>query len=141
MFARARLVGVLLVFGFSLFSATGCNTQSNGSGEAGHAHGPIAVDKSYAGKYPINVACKTGLVAALVRNVGGDKVRIVQLMGEGVDPHLYKASTGDVKKLNDADIIFYSGLHLEGKMADVFVRMARKKPTFAVTEYIEENRV
>jgi manganese/zinc/iron transport system substrate-binding protein len=81
------------------------------------------------------------MVADMVRNVGGDLVEVVQLMGEGVDPHLYKASPGDIRALNKAELIFYSGLHLEGKMADVFVRMARTKPTYAVTERIGEERI
>jgi manganese/zinc/iron transport system substrate-binding protein len=103
--------------------------------------GAIVVEKPYSGGYPIDVVCTTGMVADLARHVGGDRVKVTQLMGEGVDPHLYKASPGDVNRLGRADLIFYSGLHLEGKMADVFVRMARRKPTFAVTEYIAEGRI
>src|SRR5262245_2964162 len=72
---------------------------------------------TYSGGYPIRAVCTTGMVADLVREVGGSHVNITQLMGEGVDPHLYKASPGDVSALNGAEIIFYSGLHLEGKMA------------------------
>ena len=138
---RAILVGLAAV---SIGSA-GCDgkgKQTNSGGHEGHPHGGApAVEKTYAGSYPINVVATTGMVADLVRNVGGDKVKVTQLMGEGVDPHLYKASPGDVNTLNGADAIFYSGLHLEGKMSDVLVRMARKKPTFAVTEYIPEDRV
>lgn len=127
-----------------VFVATGCGSQPNSTNDvpADRKHsGPLTVEKTYSGNYPIRVVCTTGMVADLVRNVGGDKVTVNALMGEGVDPHLYKASPGDVNQLNGADVIFYSGLHLEGKMADVFVRMARKKPTFAVTEYIAEDRV
>jgi manganese/zinc/iron transport system substrate-binding protein len=124
----------------------GCNrstpTPSADDGhEAGRRPGPLAVDKTYSGNYPIRVVCTTGMVADLSRTVGGESVAVSQIMREGVDPHLYKASPGDVNRLNEADIIFYSGLHLEGKMSDVFVRMARRKPTFAVTEYIPEGRV
>src|SRR3954470_12296268 len=81
----------------------------------------------------INAVCTTGMVADLVRNVGGPEVEVTQIMGEGVDPHLYKASPGDVSLLNNAQIIFYSGLHLEGKMSDLFERMADRKQTIAVT--------
>jgi hypothetical protein len=55
-------------------------------------------------------------------------------MGSGVDPHLYKASEGDIQKLSQAQIIFYNGRHLEGRMGDILVKMARQKPTVAVTE-------
>jgi manganese/zinc/iron transport system substrate-binding protein len=92
-------------------------------------------------RYPYPVVCTTGMVADIVKNVGGDHVQVTTLMGEGIDPHLYKASPGDVSKLNAARVIFFSGLHLEGKMGDIFVRTARKKPTYAVTEKIPEDRL
>lgn len=108
----------------------------------GKAHGgPVEVKARHKGRMPIRAVCTIGMVADLVRNVGGDRVAVTQLMGEGVDPHLYKASPGDVAKLNEADIIFFSGLHLEGKMADLFARIARKKPAFAVAEYLNESDV
>jgi len=84
----------------------------------------------------INVVATTGMIADAVANVGGDRVEVEGLMGPGIDPHLYKASAGDVSKLEDADIIFYNGLELEGRMTDIFVRLARSKPTVAVTENI-----
>lgn len=70
-----------------------------------------------------NVVTTTSMITDLVQNIGGDKVVVQGLMGAGVDPHLYKASEGDVSKLSKADIIFYNGLHLEGKLVDVFERM------------------
>lgn len=81
----------------------------------------------------LEVVCTTGMVGDLVARVGGERVRVTVLMGEGVDPHLYKVSPGDVRDLIRADLIFYSGLHLEGKMGEVFARLARRKPTVAVT--------
>jgi len=70
-----------------------------------------------------NIVTTTSIVTDLVKNIGGDKVEVVGLMGAGVDPHLYKASEGDVSKLSQADMILYNGLHLEGKLVDVFERM------------------
>lgn len=63
------------------------------------------------------------MITDLVENIGGDKINVQGLMGSGVDPHLYKASAGDVTKLSNADMIFYGGLHLEGKLVDVFKKM------------------
>jgi manganese/zinc/iron transport system substrate-binding protein len=135
----------LIAVACAIFGTSACNRQPKAvesDGHEGHKHGgPVAVAKAYSGKYPIGVVGTTGMVADLARNVGAERVKVTQIMGEGVDPHLYKASPGDVNQLNEADLIFYSGLHLEGKMADVFVRMARRKPTFAVTEYIPEGNV
>lgn len=111
---------------------SGCSVEARPGGSSGG---------QFEGTYPMQVVATTGMVADLVRNVGGERVAVTQLMGAGVDPHLYKASPGDVSLLSRAHIIFYSGLHLEGKMADVFVRMARMKPTHAVTESIDDAAV
>ena len=82
------------------------------------------------------------MVADLVRNVGGDRVTIETLMGPGVDPHLYKAAASDVTKLQHADVIFYSGLLLEGKMQDIFTNLAKsKRRVHAVTEAVAPDRL
>ncbi|HRI89725.1 MAG TPA: zinc ABC transporter substrate-binding protein [Candidatus Hydrogenedentes bacterium] len=87
----------------------------------------------------LKVTCTIGMIADVARNLGGQHVEVSGLMGAGVDPHLYKATHGDLEKLSGADLILYNGLHLEGKMADVLVKMARSVPTVQVTESIPEN--
>lgn len=78
-----------------------------------------------------------GMITDILREVAGDRIRVEGIIGEGVDPHLYKPTRQDVVRLSQADIIFYNGLMLEGKMGDVLVRVARKgKPVYAVTEEI-----
>ena len=109
----------------------GCHTQADG---AGNSPGESPQSPRFGGNYPIGVVATTGMVADLVGHVGGPHVSVTALMGEGVDPHLYKASSGDVARLSRADLIFYSGLHLEGRMGEVLSRLARRKPTFAVTD-------
>jgi manganese/zinc/iron transport system substrate-binding protein len=85
----------------------------------------------------IQVVATTGMVADLVRNVGGDRVQVTGLMGPGIDPHLYKASEGDVTRISNADIIFYNGLFLEAQMGRVFENIRSRTPTVAVAEKIE----
>lgn len=68
----------------------------------------------------MNVVATTTMVTDMVKEVGGDRVSVVGMMGAGVDPHLYKPASGDVVKLQRAKVIFYSGLMLEGRMADLF---------------------
>ncbi|QIE59800.1 zinc ABC transporter solute-binding protein [Rasiella rasia] len=75
----------------------------------------------------LNIVTTTTMITDLVKNIGGDLVEVNGLMGAGVDPHLYKASEGDVNKLYKADIIFYNGLHLEGKLVEVFEKMERQQ--------------
>lgn len=83
----------------------------------------------------IRAVTTTNLLADLVRNIGGDRVEVASLMGPGVDPHLYQASAGDVDRMSEADVIFYNGLHLEGKMTDLFSQMReRGVAAYAVAE-------
>ncbi|MDD5466221.1 MAG: zinc ABC transporter substrate-binding protein [Anaerolineales bacterium] len=85
---------------------------------------------------PIRAVATTGMIADIVKNVGGERVQVTGLMGPGIDPHLYKASERNVITLADADIIFYNGLHLEASMATVFEKMEGKKRTVPVTAAI-----
>ena len=89
----------------------------------------------------IQVVATIGMIGDAVERVGGDRVEVEGLMGPGVDPHLYKASEGDLRRLERADAIFYGGLHLEAKMADVLERIADQRATQAVTDAIPEGRL
>jgi manganese/zinc/iron transport system substrate-binding protein len=71
----------------------------------------------------VNIVTTTGMIADITKNVGGEYVEVTALMGPGVDPHLYKASEGDMRRLQDADLIFYNGLHLEAQMGEVLEKM------------------
>jgi len=86
-----------------------------------------------------SVLATTAMIGDLVREIGGDRIRAEVLLGEGVDPHLYRATREDVARMLRADLIFYNGLLLEGKMTDAFVRVARAgRPVYAVTELLPE---
>ncbi len=88
----------------------------------------------------IRVTATVGMVGDLVRNVGGERVEVTALMGPGVDPHLYKASEGDIARLSSADIVFYNGLFLEGKMGEILEKIrGRGKPTVPVAERIDRS--
>ena len=88
----------------------------------------------------LNVVTTTSMITDLVKNIGGDSINVQGLMGSGVDPHLYKASEGDVSKLVNADIIFYNGLHLEGKLVEVFEKMGSSTKTpIALADQLDEN--
>ena len=117
------LASMVVMVGLCLLVACGSNqTTNNESGK-------------------LVVTTTTGQVADVVQNVGGEKVDVISLMGPGIDPHLYRASQGDIKKLNDAEIIFYNGIHLEGKMEDIFEKMSKDKPTVAVADSIPADQL
>jgi manganese/zinc/iron transport system substrate-binding protein len=83
----------------------------------------------------MNVVVTTNIIGDLVRQVAGDRVNLTTLMGPGVDPHLYRASEGDVQTMAEADLVLYNGLHLEGKMTDVFAQMNKRSvPTSALAD-------
>lgn len=86
------------------------------------------------------IVTTTSMITDLAQNIGGEKVEIQGLMGAGVDPHLYKASEGDVSKLSGADMILYGGLHLEGKLVEVFEKMQKQNiNTIAVSDALDKN--
>lgn len=103
--------------------AGGCAEESGGEGRA------------------IRAVTTTGLIGDVVRRVGGDRVEVTSLMGPGVDPHLYKAREGDVRRLFRADVIFYNGLHLEARMGEVLERMGDRTRTVAVTDAVPRERL
>lgn len=81
------------------------------------------------------------MIGDVAANIAGDRAQVTNLMGEGVDPHLYKASPGDVRLLADADLILFNGLHLEGRLADLLTRLAAKQTVVQVTQGIDESRL
>lgn len=104
---RFMLPVIILVFTCSMLGAvlSGCAARTEPP--------PTSSDK-------LNVVTTTNIICDLVSAIGGERVDIVALMGPGIDPHLYQASAGDVTKMQEADVVVYNGLHLEGKMGDVF---------------------
>lgn len=87
----------------------------------------------------LTVVTTTGMIYDAVVNIGGTRVEAQVLMGSGVDPHLYKATQGDLRKLQAADLILYNGLHLEGKMGEVFKKLSRLKPVKPVSLNIPDS--
>jgi len=90
----------------------------------------------------LRVVATTSIVGDLVRTIGGNEVELETLMGAGVDPHLYKPSAGDVRKMAAAQVLVYNGLHLEGKMTEVLAEMGtRGVETLAVAECVTPERL
>jgi manganese/zinc/iron transport system substrate-binding protein len=120
----SRLVTLLLVV-----AAAGC--------------GPVSDEtlRSVSPDEPVHVVATIGMIGDAVEHVGAGRVEVEGLMGPGVDPHLYKASEGDVRRLERADVVFYGGLHLEAKMADVLERVGGERRTRAVTDAIPRRRL
>ena len=87
----------------------------------------------------LRVTTTVGMLGDMVENIGGEFVNVQSLMGPGVDPHLYKASAGDIRKIEDADLVFYVGLHLESKMVEVFESVAERKSVTGSAEFLPKS--
>lgn len=118
---KVVLTGLLMTFVF----LTGCSAESTGSKEDGK----------------LTVVTTIAQIAEPMSVIGGDKVEVKSLMGPGVDPHLYTATQGDIQKMEDADIIFYSGLHLEANMVKVFEEIGKTRPVLAIGEVNPEEKL
>lgn len=87
---------------------------------------------------PLRVVTTTAMVADTLREVGGACADVVHLMGPGIDPHLYRASAGDVDRLGRAQLIVHNGLGLEGQLGAVLDRLGSRVPTLALAEAAAE---
>lgn len=90
---------------------------------------------------PLRVVATTTVVADFVRQIAGDRVEVDCLMAAGIDPHSYKATPRDADRLARADLVVASGLHLEGKLADLLERLSRRVPVIAVADAIPVDRL
>jgi len=127
-----RRLTALFLLGALMFT-TGCTIRRDDGTEA-------SVPGDLSGR-KIRVVATIGMIAEMVEQVGGERVEVKGLMGPGVDPHLYKASEGDVIRMAAADVVVYNGLHLEGKMSEIFERMRNRIRTVAVTDGIDREKL
>ncbi|WP_425399584.1 metal ABC transporter solute-binding protein, Zn/Mn family [Aeoliella sp.] len=108
---------------------TGCNSPSGSES----AHSAKGVSQQFDGQPPLSIVCTTQQVADAVRNIAGEHAEVEALMGPGVDPHLFRTKPSVILQLQQADIIFYNGLHLEGKIADTLEQLSSRKPVVPLT--------
>lgn len=83
---------------------------------------------------PAQIITTTGMIADLVRNVGGDHVTVRALMGPGVDPHAYRQTRSDIVAMTRADAVIYHGLYLEAQMEDFFHDLEKRLPVHPIAE-------
>lgn len=96
-------------------------------------------EKKSSSSEKIRIITTTGMIQDAAAFISSDFAEAEALIGPGVDPHLYKASQGDLEKLTSADVVFYNGLHLEGKMSEVLEKLARLKPVIPVSRDIPDS--
>lgn len=105
-----------LIVGLIILVLTGCNSTNT----------EIETESK-----TLKIVATTTMLYDLVENIAGSEIECIGLMGVGIDPHLYKASAGDVSKLESADMIVYNGLHLEGEMEEIFQQLGEQGKVIA----------
>ncbi len=91
---------------------------------------------------PRGVIATVAMVGDVVREVSGGRIRAETLIGEGVDPHLFRPTRSDIAKLLGADAVFANGHRLEGRMGDVLDRVrAAGKPVVLMAESLPRGRL
>lgn len=131
--------------------AAGCSDSVDQSEPVGGGETPagvepllelVAANRPETVEYPYTVVATTGMVADLVRQVAGDRAEVSGLLNSDVDPHLYAPRPSDVRDIQSADIVFYTGLYLEGRMTEVFDgALQRGVPVFPVGEALPEDQL
>lgn len=89
----------------------------------------------------LTVVTTIAQIAEPLSVIGGDRIVVESLMGPGVDPHTYHATQGDIRKLDNSDVIFYNGLHLEANMVRVFEEIGKTRPVVAIAETISKDKL
>ena len=123
-----KLFGFIMIISI-LLSFWGCSKEE---AEDNTAFGP---------ENKMSIVSTIGMIGDVAQEIGGDRVSVYTMMGPGIDPHLYKAKTGDLERLNNADLILYNGIHLEAKMADVLEKLAATRNVRAVAETVGEEEL
>lgn len=122
-----RKISLLVLAIVSIIALSACSAQSDDNDNSDHK---------------IRVVATTTMLADMVNAMGGEYVTVDGLMGPGIDPHLYKASAGDVELMQNADLIVYSGLHLEGKMGEIFENLkSMDKHIVKISEGLPESEL
>lgn len=91
--------------------------------------------------YVPQIVVTTNIMADVIHNIVKDSLEVISIMGAGVDPHLYKATQKDFRLFKKADIIFYNGLHLEGKLSEALSKLAQQKPCYGLGDALPKEHL
>jgi manganese/zinc/iron transport system substrate-binding protein len=87
------------------------------------------------------VVTTTGMLGDAIRNILPNKYNVYHLMNAGVDPHSYEAKPSDIEQLALAETIVFNGLHLEGKMVELFEKLKKEKMVYAFSDGLDDKLI
>lgn len=102
--------------------------------------GDVQADEDAPANKRPTIVATTGMIGDVAQNIAGESADVYVLMGPGVDPHLYRPTRSDVRRMLAADLVLYNGLNLEGKMTEALEQIARAGGrSIAVAEEIDQD--
>lgn len=113
----------------------GCGQREDGQAP----EGPGVTGAAGAADHAYRVVCTVGMITDVVRQVAGQRAEVVGMLGPGVDPHIYRPTRDDSALLASADIVFYNGYMLEGRMTHILERIGENKPVIALAQRLDKN--
>jgi len=93
------------------------------------------------GARPLSVLTTTAMLGDAARAIGGPRIAVASILGEGVDPHVYKPTRADTSRMLAADMIVANGLHLEAQFKDAFEQIGRTRPVLMAGEKLPRDRL
>src|SRR5690606_1474510 len=108
-------------------------------GYALHPASESATLDPHSGEDPVRVVTTTTFLDDTVREIGGEHVTTVRLMGPGVDPHVYEARASDLQQMRSADVVVAVCLHLEGSLMRTLQAVAETKHVLFAGEEVHEH--
>jgi manganese/zinc/iron transport system substrate-binding protein len=96
---------------------------------------------AFAQAKPLRIVATVSMLADAIRAVGGARVSVTSLLGEGVDPHTYRPTRADIARLSGADMVFANGLHLEAQLNEALKSLGRNKPVVFAAESVPKDRL
>ena len=122
MMPRTTCAVALTTLGTAL--AAGCGSEGNGAAPAG-------------AKLTVTATTTTTQLGALVRQVGGDRVDVQQILEPNADPHAYDPRPSDAQSLADADVVFQSGGDLDEFLGDLIENSGSEAPVVKAIDFVE----
>lgn len=88
----------------------------------------------------LNIVATVSMIGDALTAISGDRAEVTLLMGEGVDPHLYRQTQSDIAAMVRADAVFWNGLYLEAQLEEFLEKLAESKPVYALGEAVPVDR-
>lgn len=127
-----KILGFAILMGVLLLAACSSDNEEGNANEG---------EEGATGDEPIEVVTTISQIGEPISEIGGDLVNVESLMGPSVDPHLYDPTESDISKLQEADVVLYSGLNLEANMVEPLESIGQERPVLAIADTLLEDEL